>query len=83
MTNWQHLVLCYAPDPNLDPWLSLLNVCQVLVEAGADLLSKDSLGLTPLDLADKMGHTECMEVRVWIMQILLTHRDITVSDIEK
>jgi ankyrin repeat protein len=35
---------------------------QVLVEAGADLLAKDSLGLTPLDLADKMEHTEVMEI---------------------
>ena len=33
-----------------------------MVEAGADLLAKDALGLTPLDLADKMDHTECMEV---------------------
>ena len=35
---------------------------QVLVEAGADLVAKDALGLTPLDIADKMEHTECMEV---------------------
>jgi len=34
----------------------------VLVEAGADLLAKDALGLTPLDLADKMEHTEVMEI---------------------
>ncbi len=32
------------------------------MEAGADLLAKDSLGLTPLDLADKMEHTEVMEI---------------------
>ena len=31
------------------------------MEAGADLLAKDALGLTPLDLADKMDHTGCME----------------------
>ncbi len=34
----------------------------MLVEAGADLLAKDALGLTPLDLADKMEHTEVMEI---------------------
>ena len=32
------------------------------MDAGADLLSKDALGLTALDLADKMDHTDCMEV---------------------
>ena len=35
---------------------------QTLIEAGADLLAKDSLGLTALDLADKADHTECMAV---------------------
>ena len=35
---------------------------QVLVDAGADLLAKDALGLTPLDLADKADHTETMAV---------------------
>ncbi len=34
---------------------------QVLVDVGADLLAKDALGLTPLDLADKMDHRSCME----------------------
>ena len=35
---------------------------QSLVDAGADLLAKDSLGLTALDLADKADHSECMAV---------------------
>ena len=35
---------------------------EVLVDAGADLLAKDALGLTPLDLADKADHTETMAV---------------------
>ena len=34
----------------------------MLVDAGADLLAKDALGLTPLDLADKADHTETMAV---------------------
>jgi ankyrin repeat protein len=34
----------------------------VLVDAGANLLVRDHLGLTPLDLADKAEHTECMSV---------------------
>ena len=34
----------------------------VLVEAGANLLVRDHLGLTPLDLADKAEHAECMSV---------------------
>ena len=34
----------------------------VLVEAGANLLVRDHLGLTPLDLADKAEHAECMAI---------------------
>ena len=34
----------------------------VLVDAGANLMIRDHLGLTPLDLADKAEHTECMAV---------------------
>jgi len=34
----------------------------VLVEAGANLMARDHLGLTPLDLADKADHSECMAV---------------------
>ena len=34
----------------------------MLVDAGADLLAKDALGLTQLDLADKADHTETMAV---------------------
>ena len=34
----------------------------VLVDAGANLLIRDHLGLTPLDLADKAEHAECMSV---------------------
>ena len=53
----------HSPGINVilcDTWVLLL--WQVLVEAGADLLAKDALGLTPLDLADKMEHTEVMEI---------------------
>ena len=35
---------------------------RILIAAGADLLAKDGLGLTSLDLADKADHQECMAV---------------------
>ena len=34
----------------------------VLLEAGASFVSKDSNGLTPLDLADRAGHKICMNM---------------------
>ncbi len=35
----------------------------LLLESGASLLDRDALGLTPMDLAEKGDHKECMEVR--------------------
>ena len=36
---------------------------RLLVEAGANLLARDHLGLTAMDLAEKSEHKESMEVR--------------------
>jgi ankyrin repeat protein len=35
-----------------------VNVVNILIEAGANRDAKNALGLTPLDLANKMGHTQ-------------------------
>ena len=37
---------------------------RLLVEAGANLLARDHLGLTAMDLAEKSEHKESMEVRI-------------------
>lgn len=43
---------------------------RILIESGANLLVRDNLGLTPLDLADKGDHQQCMEVRNALAKIM-------------
>lgn len=37
-----------------------LSNVQILLQHGASILERDSNGMTPSDLADKAGHTECI-----------------------